>query len=52
MGKLYAKTLVSVASWPCVCQARGLIAVGQRLAPMNKARTNNLLVETLVNVFP
>ena len=35
----------------CVFQARGLIAVGQRLAPMSKARANHLKKEILVIFF-
>ena len=50
---VYEETLVSVACRPIfVFQARGLIAVGQRLAPMSKARTNFEERETLVNFFP
>ena len=47
---LFAKeTLVSVVCQPSV-SVRGLVAVGQRLAPVSKARTNHLL-ETVVIVF-
>ena len=35
----------------CIFQARSLIAVGQRLAPVSKARPNNLKEETLVIFF-
>ena len=42
----------SVACGPSVhLQAGGLIAVGQRLAPMSKARSNQLKEETLVIFF-
>ena len=44
------ETLVSGACRPSVfLQAGGLVAVGQRLAPVSKARTNYLKEETLVN---
>ena len=44
------ETFVSVASWPVCFPGRGgLIAVGQRLAPMSTARTNCLKEETFVN---
>ena len=42
---------MSVACRPSVVQARGLIAVGQRLPPMIRTRTNHLKGETLV-IFP
>ena len=52
MGFCARETLVFVACRPIfVFQAKGLIAVRQRLAPMSKARTNFEERETLV-IFP
>ena len=51
MGKLCLRGDPRVCG-QCVFQARGLIAVGQRLAPTSNARTNYVMEETLLKFFP